>query len=51
MEWAWAHTEEMAAIGRAARTEYEAKYTAKYTAERNYTLLMEVYQRALASHG
>jgi glycosyltransferase involved in cell wall biosynthesis len=47
VEWAWAHPEEMTAMGRAARAEYEAKYTA----ERNYTLLMEVYQRALDSHG
>jgi hypothetical protein len=28
-----------------------AAYEAKYTAERNYTLLMGVYQRGLASHG
>jgi glycosyltransferase involved in cell wall biosynthesis len=45
VEWAWAHPEEMAAMGRAARAEYEAKYTA----ERNYTLLMEVYQRTLGA--
>jgi glycosyltransferase involved in cell wall biosynthesis len=47
VEWAWTHPKEMEAMGRAARAEYEAKYTA----ERNYTLVMEVYQRALASHG
>jgi glycosyltransferase involved in cell wall biosynthesis len=27
--WAWAHTEEMAAMGRAARAEYATKYSAK----------------------
>jgi glycosyltransferase involved in cell wall biosynthesis len=44
--WAWAHPEEMAAMGRAARAEYEAKYTA----ERNYAMLIEIYQRAIATH-
>jgi glycosyltransferase involved in cell wall biosynthesis len=43
VEWAWTHPEEMAAMGRAARAEYEAKYTA----ERNYGLLMQIYQRSL----
>jgi glycosyltransferase involved in cell wall biosynthesis len=42
-EWAWAHPEEMAAMGRAARAEYEAKYTA----ERNYEMLMEIYERVV----
>jgi hypothetical protein len=37
----------MAAIGRAARTEYEAKYTA----ERNYEMLMEIYRRVLGVGG
>jgi glycosyltransferase involved in cell wall biosynthesis len=37
--WAWAHPQEMAAMGRAARAEYEAKYTA----ERNYETLMGIY--------
>jgi glycosyltransferase involved in cell wall biosynthesis len=45
--WAWRHPDEMAAMGRAARAEYEAKYTA----EINYTLLMDIYQRVLSSHG
>lgn len=40
--WACAHATEMAAMGRAARVEFEAKYTA----ERNYQLLMRIYQRA-----
>jgi len=47
VEWAWAHPEEMAAMGRAARAEYEAKYTA----ERNYQMLMEIYQRVLGARG
>ncbi len=33
-------------MGREARREYEAHYTA----ERNYPLLLEIYQRALARH-
>ncbi len=41
--WAWEHPEEMAAMGRNARAEYEAKYTA----ERNYALLMDIYQAAI----
>lgn len=41
VEWAWAHRKEMEAMGRAARAEYEAKYTA----ERNYKLLMEIYSQ------
>ena len=47
VEWAWAHPEEMAAMGRAARAEYEAKYTA----ERNYEMLMEIYRKALGTRG
>jgi UDP-N-acetyl-D-mannosaminuronic acid transferase (WecB/TagA/CpsF family) len=45
VEWAWAHPEEMAAMGHAARPEYEAKYTP----ERNYEMLMEIYQRVLGA--
>jgi glycosyltransferase involved in cell wall biosynthesis len=43
VEWAWAHADEMRTLGLNARTEYEAKYTA----ERNYQILMEVYQQAM----
>jgi glycosyltransferase involved in cell wall biosynthesis len=46
VEWAWTHPERMEEMGRAARAEYEAKYTA----ERNYQLLMDIYQRAIAVH-
>jgi glycosyltransferase involved in cell wall biosynthesis len=47
VEWAWIHPEEMAAMGRAARAEYEAKYTA----ERNYEMLMQIYRRAIGAGG
>ena len=40
--WALSHPHEMEAMGRAARAEYEAKYTS----ERNYEMLMEIYERA-----
>lgn len=43
VRWLWDHPEERAAMGRAARAEYEAKYTA----ERNYDLLMQIYADAL----
>ncbi len=45
VEWAWMHTPEMEEMGRAARAEYEAKYTG----ERNYALLMKIYEQALGS--
>jgi glycosyltransferase involved in cell wall biosynthesis len=44
--WAEAHPERMAEMGRAARAEYEARYTA----ESNYQLLMEIYQHAIDDH-
>jgi glycosyltransferase involved in cell wall biosynthesis len=37
--WAWNHPLEIRAMGRAARREFEAKYTA----ESNYPLLMDIY--------
>jgi glycosyltransferase involved in cell wall biosynthesis len=43
VEWAWNHPQEMSAMGRAGRAEYESKYTA----ERNYPMLMEIYERAV----
>jgi glycosyltransferase involved in cell wall biosynthesis len=46
VEWAWFHPKEMASMGRMGRAEYEANYTA----ERNYPMLMEIYERAIASH-
>lgn len=41
--WALGHPRELAAMRREARAEYEAKYTA----ERNYEMLMEIYERAI----
>jgi glycosyltransferase involved in cell wall biosynthesis len=46
-EWVWTHPEQTAEMGKEARREYEAKYTA----EKNYSLLMEIYERAIASSG
>lgn len=43
VEWAIAHPQELAQMGREARAEFEAKYTA----EANYRQLMEIYQLAL----
>jgi len=43
VDWAWSHPERMREMGREARREYERKYTA----ERNYHMLMEIYQKAM----
>ena len=43
VEWAWTHAAEMRAMGEAARSEFEAKYTA----QRNYEMLFEIYQQTL----
>jgi glycosyltransferase involved in cell wall biosynthesis len=45
VQWAWSHPEEMRSMGRHARLEY----LNKYTAEKNYPLLMEIYQRVTAT--
>jgi glycosyltransferase involved in cell wall biosynthesis len=45
MAWAEAHPEQMARMGRAARAEYEMKYTP----ERNYRMLIEIYEDAIAT--
>ncbi len=45
VEWAWNHPDAMAVMGRAARREYEAKYTA----ETNYQMLMRIYEQASAA--
>ena len=44
-DWAWTHPAEMAAMGSAARSLYQQKYTA----EKNYELLMGIYQSALSN--
>jgi glycosyltransferase involved in cell wall biosynthesis len=41
--WAWNHPFEVSEMGRAARREYEKKYTA----DRNYELLMGIYHQTL----
>jgi glycosyltransferase involved in cell wall biosynthesis len=43
IEWAWNHPGELARMGKAARQEYEEKYSA----ERNYENLVNIYQSAL----
>jgi glycosyltransferase involved in cell wall biosynthesis len=43
--WAWKNREFVEGLGRAARREYEEKYTA----EKNYPMLMNIYARALAA--
>lgn len=44
--WAWSHATEMAAMGKAARRVYEDRYTAN----KNYDLLMGIYDSAIDSH-
>jgi len=43
VQWAWEHREQIKEMGQKARKEYEARYTA----ERNYQLLMDIYQRVI----
>lgn len=43
LEWAWEHPEQMDAMGRGARMEFEAKYTA----EQNFYLLKDIYEFAM----
>lgn len=43
VRWAWDHPAEMAEMGRAARREFEQKYTA----ERNYAQLLHIYESLL----
>jgi glycosyltransferase involved in cell wall biosynthesis len=44
IEWALAHPEAMRDMGRAARSEY----LARYTPQRNYRMLMDIYEEAVA---
>lgn len=44
VRWAWEHPEEMSRMGANARREYEQKYTA----DRNYEMLMNVYERVIS---
>jgi len=43
--WAWNHPAKLTEMGHAARRKYETHYTA----EKNHSLLMEIYQQALAT--
>ena len=45
LAWAESHPDEMIAMGKAARAEYEEKYTP----ERNYAVLMGIYQDAISA--
>jgi glycosyltransferase involved in cell wall biosynthesis len=45
VEWAWSHDAEMEIMSRAARAEFEARYTAA----RNYEELIDVYRAAIDS--
>lgn len=45
--WAESHPQEMKEMGRAARAEYEAKYTA----EHNHQILMDIYSDAMSTIG
>jgi glycosyltransferase involved in cell wall biosynthesis len=47
VEWAWSHPLELTEMGHAAR----AKYELYYTAEKNYSLLMGIYDQALGACG
>ena len=44
--WAWNRPLELARMGREARRKYETDYTA----EKNYSLLMEIYKQAIAAY-
>ena len=44
IEWAWMRPSIMQAMGRAARSEFEAKYSA----ERNHEMLMKIYDQAIS---
>lgn len=46
VKWAWTHLDQMLQMGREARAEYEAKYTA----ERNYKMLINIYEKAIEQH-
>jgi glycosyltransferase involved in cell wall biosynthesis len=45
VEWAWRNEQALEEMGRAARAEFESKYTAKD----NYRRLLEIYEQALAT--
>jgi len=46
VEWAWSHPAELGSMGRAARLEYEGRYTA----EHNYSLLTDIYAQVITQN-
>lgn len=44
VEWAWSHAERMREMGKEARREFENRYTA----EKNYSMLMNIYKSVIA---
>lgn len=44
--WAWEHSSDVEAMGKAGRRTYEDRYTA----DNNYTLLMGIYREAMETH-
>ena len=47
VKWAWGHESDVNSMGIAAR----ASYTNFYSPERNYEMLMEIYERVLTEDG
>ena len=43
VEWAWTHRDEVRTMGKEARHDFESKYTA----EKNYPMLMGIYERVM----
>ncbi len=46
VQWAWDHPTEMSEMGKNARLEFETKYTA----EKNYQMLIDIYQKAIKQY-
>ena len=44
LDWLWTQPSQLTAMRRAARAEYKRNYTA----ERNYELMMQIYERTMA---
>lgn len=44
IDWAWSHPHEITAMGRAARADYETRYSC----DKNYSQLIDIYERVLA---
>ena len=44
VEWAWSHPERLREMGKEARRDFESRYTA----EKNYSMLMDIYKSVIA---